>query len=274
MPHSEMISLLWAFLMSKQIAIAVALLAIALILSALLQRLTRKRPYAERQLALVRAATFEKKRLLNKTEYNAYKLLRPCVPPAHLIAFQVSLGELLRHSDQDTYRAINSKRADFAVIDTSGFPVAIIEVQGAGHNRGDAALRDEIKRLAVQSAGIAFIEIFPADDPDAVAQKLNVLFRGGVRLATVGRAMIAFTKVGEPFGPALRASHRLGRAIWRRWSGYHRRSRVETKMRCFKALGERIVSRDFERQVAELHIRVAVLNRFTALGIPVTQRVA
>ena len=73
---------------------------------------------------------------------------------------------------------------------------------------------------------------------------------------------------------ALRASRRFGRAIWRRWSGYHRRSRVETKMRCFKALGERIVARDFERQVAELHIRVAVLNRFTALGTPVTQRVA
>ena len=45
-------------------------------------------------------------------------------------------------------------------------------------------------------------------------------------------------------------------------------------MRRLKALGERIVSRDFERQVAELHIRVAVLNRFTALGTPVMQRVA
>ena len=45
-------------------------------------------------------------------------------------------------------------------------------------------------------------------------------------------------------------------------------------MRCFKALDERIVARDFERQVTELHIRVAVLNRFTALGTPVTQRVA
>ena len=27
---------------------------------------------------------------------------------------------------------------------------------------------------------------------------------------------------------ALRASKYLGRALWRRWSGYHRRSRVET----------------------------------------------
>ena len=30
---------------------------------------------------------------------------------------------------------------------------------------------------------------------------------------------------------ALRASRRFGRTIWRRWSGYHRRSRAETKMR-------------------------------------------
>ena len=26
----------------------------------------------------------------------------------------------------------------------------------------------------------------------------------------------------------------LGRTIWKKWSGYHRRSLVETKMRCFK----------------------------------------
>ena len=31
---------------------------------------------------------------------------------------------------------------------------------------------------------------------------------------------------------ALRASKRFGRTIWRRSSGYHRRSRVETKMHC------------------------------------------
>ena len=72
---------------------------------------------------------------------------------------------------------------------------------------------------------------------------------------------------------ALRASRYLGRAIWRRWSGYHRRSRVETKMHCVKLLGQRLLARDFDRQVAELHVRIAVLNRFTALGIPVTRAV-
>ena len=68
----------------------------------------------------------------------------------------------------------------------------------------------------------------------------------------------------------LRATRRLGRTIWKKWSGYHRRSLVETKMRCFKLLGERIMARDFDRQVAELQVRAAVLNRFTRLGTPVT----
>jgi hypothetical protein len=57
------------------------------------------------------------------------------------------------------------------------------------------------------------------------------------------------------------------------WSGYHRRSRVETKMHCVKLLGLRLMARDFDRQVAEFQVRVAVLNRFTALGIPVTDAV-
>lgn len=37
-------------------------------------------------------------------------------------------------------------------------------------------------------------------------------------------------------------------------------------------LGERVMSRYFDRQVAELQIRAAVLKRFTALGTPLTQR--
>jgi len=47
---------------------------------------------------------------------------------------------------------------------------------------------------------------------------------------------------------ALRASKHLGRAIWRRWSGYHRRSRVERKMNCIKLLGQSLMARDFDRQ--------------------------
>ncbi len=72
---------------------------------------------------------------------------------------------------------------------------------------------------------------------------------------------------------AVNASRYLGRAIWRRWSGYHRRSRVESKMNCVKLLGQSHMARDFDRQVAEIQVRVAVLNRYTALGIPITEPV-
>ena len=72
---------------------------------------------------------------------------------------------------------------------------------------------------------------------------------------------------------ALRASRYLGRAIWRNWSGYHRRSRVETKMHCMKLLGQRLMARDFDRQVVEVQVRIAIMNGYTALGIPVTEAV-
>jgi hypothetical protein len=41
-------------------------------------------------------------------------------------------------------------------------------------------------------------------------------------------------------------------------------------MRCFKLLGERVMARDFDRQVAQLQARAAVLNCFTRLGTPIT----
>lgn len=72
----------------------------------------------------------------------------------------------------------------------------------------------------------------------------------------------------------LRATQRLGRTIWKRWSGYHVRSRIEAKMRCLKAFGDRIASRDPDRQTAEIHIRVALINRFNALGTAEIERVA
>jgi hypothetical protein len=42
-------------------------------------------------------------------------------------------------------------------------------------------------------------------------------------------------------------------------------------MHCVKLLGQRLMARDFDRQVAELQVCIAVLNGYTALGIPVTE---
>ena len=62
-----------------------------------------------------------------------------------------------------------------------------------------------------------------------------------------------------------------GRTIWKKWSGYHLRSLVETKMFCIKRLGEKLMAKDFNRQTNELLARISVLNKFTELGTPDTQ---
>jgi len=86
---------------------------------------------------------------------------------------------------------------------------------------------------------------------------------------------------------ALRASRYQGRALCQNWSGYHRRRRAETDllmvwrqttvrqwMHCVNLLRQRLMARDFDRQVAEVQVRVAILHGYTALGIPVTKAVA
>ena len=41
-----------------------------------------------------------------------------------------------------------------------------------------------------------------------------------------------------------------------------------------KSFGDRIASRDPDRQTAEVHIRIALMNRFNALGTAEIERVA
>lgn len=84
----------------------------------------------------------------------------------------------------------------------------------------------------------------------------------------------------------LRATRHYGRAFWKRWTGYHVRSRIEAKMPSpvrsnrwrssarLKAFGERIAARDPDRQTAEIQIRCALINRFNARGTAEIVRVA
>jgi IS5 family transposase len=67
----------------------------------------------------------------------------------------------------------------------------------------------------------------------------------------------------------LRRIRAVGRAEWKRESGYHRRSLAECAMFRFKTLfGERVRARTFPGQAAEALIRCAALNRMTRLGMP------
>ena len=104
-----------------------------------------------------------------------------------------------------------------------------------------------------------------------------ILARGGTGIIPIrrnGRLWKEHCPAGLARTDILRATRRLGRTIWKSWSGYHARSRVEARIRNLKSFGERIASRDPDRQTAEIHIRVDLMNRFNALGTAETERVA
>ncbi|PHV11816.1 IS5 family transposase [Chitinimonas sp. BJB300] len=158
-------------------------------------------------------------------------------------------------------------------IDAETLEIRAIEVTGNGV--GDAPILPE---LLMQ---------LPADEPVATATRDGAYDTQGCYAALVGRGIMPVIpprKNAKPWkskipgsevrNAAIAACKRLGRRIWKRWSGYHRRSLVETKMHCFKRLGSRVMARTFDRQVAELQVRAALLNRFTTLGCPKTVAVA
>ena len=62
-----------------------------------------------------------------------------------------------------------------------------------------------------------------------------------------------------------------GGKAWKKTSGYHRRSLVETHMFRLKTiLGGSLKSRHFENQKTEAQIMANILNKMTALGMPDT----
>jgi len=63
----------------------------------------------------------------------------------------------------------------------------------------------------------------------------------------------------------LRATQHYGKTFSKRWMEYHVRSRIKAKMRRLKTFGERISARTPDCQTAEIQIRIALTNRFSAL---------
>lgn len=72
----------------------------------------------------------------------------------------------------------------------------------------------------------------------------------------------------------LRRIRQLGRAAWKVESGYHRRSRAETKMfQCKAAYGEKVSARSCAGQATQLLVRCAGLNRMNQLAQPDSYKV-
>jgi hypothetical protein len=61
----------------------------------------------------------------------------------------------------------------------------------------------------------------------------------------------------------------LARKLWKKLTGYHKRSLVETTMYRIKQLfGDRLRSRNMEQQYVESYIKCLVLNKMTNIGLP------
>lgn len=145
------------------------------------------RPFdAAEQLRTVERATFRRQNLLNRGEARLLKVLdEACaeVAPDWRVMAQVSLGEVLSSPDEEAFRAINSKRVDFLIVDASGQALHAVELQGSGHHLGPAATRDAIKREALRRAGIGYSEVLPGDTPAEIRATVAKLAGRGQRAA-------------------------------------------------------------------------------------------
>ena len=197
---------------------------------------------------------------------------RPSQSPLHLLIDSTGIkflgeGEWKRKKHGAEYR--RQWRKVHLGIDAQTLEIRAIEV--TDNSVGDAPMLPELMAQIPATEPVASVSADGAYDTrachEAIAQRGAAAIIPPRKNAQAWKSQTAGAKVRNE---AVLACKRLGRRIWKTWSGYHRRSLVETKMHCFKRLGERVMARTFERQVVELHVRVALLNRFSQLGRPVT----
>ena len=119
--------------------------------------------FAAEQLKAVSRAKFSSRPLLNRAEAKVFTALDTAVIARNSqwqVMAQVNLGEFLASPDDDAFRAVNSKRVDFALMAPSARVVHTLEYQGSGHHTGtSAAARDAVKKEALRKAGIGYHEI-------------------------------------------------------------------------------------------------------------------
>jgi hypothetical protein len=92
----------------------------------------------------------------------------------------------------------------------------------------------------------------------------NAIWRGDIK-----NGQLVDTPGWEARNSYVRSCMRLGRDGWKHHVGYHKRSLAETSMyRLKNTFGGSLKSRTKANQVAEVKIRVSLLNLFTTYGLP------
>jgi hypothetical protein len=84
-------------------------------------------------------------------------------------------------------------------------------------------------------------------------------------LSQRNQAVERIKEIGRKDGSPLR---------WKKETGYHRRSLVETTMFRYKVIfGDKTSSRVEENQRTEVNIKCKILNKFTSIGMPKSVKV-
>lgn len=127
------------------------------------------------------APDFTRRKLMNKPEAVLYRHLLAEVPHGWAVMSQVSYGAFLANKSFNRYMSVNSKRADFVVVNGSNEVVGVVEYQGKGHygfnakGRQRAEQSDAIKRQALREAGIELFEIPARIEKDKIHALVSFL---------------------------------------------------------------------------------------------------
>jgi hypothetical protein len=132
---------------------------------------------------MVTEANFYKKKIMNKSEFRVFKIIEKMMAEkggGYRVFSQTCLGQIIGSSDEAAFRAVNSKRIDFVIVEPFGNIAVAVEYQGGGHYQNNAVERDAIKREALRKAGTPFVEVQENDSEEWIRLKITQALGGSM----------------------------------------------------------------------------------------------
>ena len=132
--------------------------------------LNRNPSVESKSIDIAHNSDFYRVNLLNHSEIRVFNELQKDLKSDFFIYPQVSLGEIIKAKNKNisAFNIINSKRVDFLIVNQRFNPIIAIEYHGQGHYRGNYKVRDEVKRITLEKAGIIYLAIRYDDDLQTV----------------------------------------------------------------------------------------------------------
>jgi len=108
----------------------------------------------------------------------------------------------------------------------------------------DASVLPELQQQLPKDKTLESLTVGGANNTQPICEAM--MLHGAIPVIPPRKnARIRKGNIFDHHNAAIAACTRIGRNIWKRWIGYHRRSLVETKMHCIKRLGERVIFAPF-----------------------------